>query len=62
MRNQLGKIKFYNETKGFGFVICAETKEELFFFQKSPLRTGDEVIFGTKEGRKGIEATSVSKY
>lgn len=59
---QSGTVKFFNETKGFGFVIDNASKEE-FFVHVSGLidnvREGDQVIFRTEHGRKGINAVDV---
>lgn len=57
-----GTVKFFNETKGFGFIIDNESKEE-FFVHVSGLvdevREGDEVEFELKDGKKGLNAINV---
>lgn len=57
-----GTIKFFNESKGFGFVIDEETKKE-FFVHVSGLidevNEGDVVEFELKEGKKGLNAVNV---
>ena len=57
-----GTIKFFNESKGFGFVIEDETKEEYFLHVSGlidEVREGDAVEFDLKEGRKGLNAVDV---
>jgi len=59
---QKGTVKFFNETKGFGFVINAATGEELFVHVSGlvdKIREGDTVTFETKEGKKGLNAVNV---
>lgn len=58
-----GTVKFFNESKGFGFVIDDETKEEYFVHVTGlisrNLGEGDAVEFELKEGRKGMNAVNV---
>jgi CspA family cold shock protein len=59
-----GKIKFFNESKGYGFVIDdADSKE--YFVHVSGLidqvKDGDSVSFDLKEGKKGLNAVDVSQ-
>jgi|TARA_R110002051_G_scaffold81751_1_gene145933 CspA family cold shock protein len=57
-----GKVKFFNETKGFGF-ITEEGVDKDHFVHISGLidevREGDEVSFDLKEGNKGLNAVNV---
>ncbi|RZK15041.1 MAG: cold shock domain-containing protein [Pedobacter sp.] len=56
-----GTVKFFNETKGFGF-IKAENGEEIFVHAsalKQELREGDEVTFDIEQGKKGANAVNV---
>jgi CspA family cold shock protein len=57
-----GTVKFFNETKGFGF-IKEEGSNNEFFVHVSGLieeiREGDEVEFDLQEGRKGMNAVNV---
>ncbi|MEI6865010.1 cold shock domain-containing protein [Flavicella sp.] len=57
-----GTVKFFNESKGFGFITDTESNEE-FFVHISGLidevREGDSVEFELKEGRKGMNAVDV---
>ena len=58
-----GTVKFFNETKGFGFIVPAETGEEDIFVHSSGLmgeiRDGDQVTFDVTEGKKGLNAVNV---
>jgi CspA family cold shock protein len=57
-----GKVKFFNETKGFGFIIDNETQEEYFVHVSGiidKIAENDEVTFELKEGRKGLNAVNV---
>lgn len=57
-----GTVKFFNESKGFGFVIEDGTKEEYFLHVSGlidEVREGDAVEFDLKEGRKGLNAVDV---
>ena len=57
-----GQVKFFNESKGFGFIVDDGTKKE-YFVQVSGLidevNEGDQVTFDLKEGRKGLNACDV---
>ena len=59
-----GKVKWYNDIKGFGF-ISAESGDEVFVHRSglaSPfggLQEGQEVEFEIKQGEKGPFATNV---
>ncbi len=57
-----GTVKFFNESKGFGFVIEDETKKEYFVHVSGlidEINEGDAVEFELKEGRKGLNAVNV---
>ncbi len=59
-----GKVKWYNEVKGFGF-IESETGEDIFVHRSGlvssygGLQPDQEVVFETKQGDKGIFAVDV---
>ncbi len=57
-----GKVKFFNESKGFGFVIEDGSNDEYFVHVSGlidEVREGDSVEFDLKEGRKGLNAVDV---
>ncbi|MBE9467532.1 MAG: cold shock domain-containing protein [Bacteroidetes bacterium] len=57
-----GTVKFFNETKGFGFVMEEETKSEYFVHVSGlidKIQEGDEVEFELTEGKKGLNAVNV---
>ena len=57
-----GTVKFFNNAKGFGFVIEDETKKEYFMHISGvidEINEGDEVEFELAEGRKGLNAVDV---
>jgi CspA family cold shock protein len=63
-----GKVKFFNVTKGFGF-ITTETNEDVFFHKSNVKNTGfrdvlsegDLVEFDLKVEQKGKRAYNVSR-
>lgn len=60
-----GKIKFYNEQKGYGFIVDSASEEEVFFHRSKvhgELTRKDQdkiVTYEVTEGKKGPEATNV---
>ena len=60
-----GKVKFFNNMKGFGFIAGEDSKE--YFVHKSGLTEGttisenDEVTFEVIAGDKGPKADKVAK-
>ncbi|NPD46256.1 MULTISPECIES: cold-shock protein [unclassified Lentimicrobium] len=57
-----GTVKFFNGSKGFGFIIDDETKKEFFVHATGlidEIRENDEVEFELKEGKKGLNAVDV---
>lgn len=56
-----GTVKFFNETKGFGF-IKEDNGQEIFVHisgLKADIRENDQVLFDTQEGKKGLNAVNV---
>ena len=57
-----GTVKFFNESKGFGFIIEDNSKKDYFVHVTGlidEIREGDEVEFELKEGKKGLNAVNV---
>ena len=57
-----GKVKFYNNSKGFGFICDNETGQDVFVHStglKQDVRDGDEVTFDVTQGKKGLNAVNV---
>ncbi len=57
-----GTVKFFNESKGFGFIIEDDSKKEYFVHVSGlidNINEGDTVEFELKEGKKGLNAVSV---
>ncbi|MBK9732778.1 MAG: cold shock domain-containing protein [Chitinophagaceae bacterium] len=57
-----GKVKFYNKSKGFGFIIQDGTNEEIFVHATgliNDIRENDNVSFEISEGKKGPNAIDV---
>ena len=59
-----GKVKFFNEIKGFGFIAGEDGKE--YFVHSTGLeqgvsiKEGDSVVFEIEQGDKGPKAAKVS--
>jgi CspA family cold shock protein len=59
-----GTVKFYNDTKGFGFIIADDNQEEIFVHQTGlihEIQEGDRVQFNIKAGKKGPNAVDVTR-
>ena len=57
-----GTVKFFNDSKGFGFIVDQETEKEYFVHVSGlidEVRENDEVTFELAEGRKGLNAVNV---
>ena len=62
-----GKVKWFNETKGFGF-IASDEGDDIFVHYSAingngfkSLNEGESVMFNVEEGEKGPRAVNVSK-
>ena len=59
-----GKIKFFNEKKGFGFIVEDESQEDVFVHVTGlteKVAENDEVTFELAEDKRGKKAINVSK-
>ncbi len=57
-----GKVKFFNNSKGFGFIKDVESKEEYFVHVSDlidEIKEEDDVNFELQQGRKGLNAVNV---
>ena len=58
-----GTVKFFNESKGYGFITNDETGKDIFVhisgLNGQSLNEGDKVEYVEQEGRKGIIAAEV---
>ena len=57
-----GKVSFFNDMKGFGFIKDVETQESIFVHANSlsePIRENDKVTFEVEMGHKGPNAVNV---
>ncbi|OFX89063.1 MAG: cold-shock protein [Bacteroidetes bacterium GWF2_33_16] len=59
-----GIVKFFNETKGFGFIKENGTNDEYFVHVSGlvdKIKENDEVTFDLQEGKKGLMAVNVKR-
>ena len=57
-----GKVKFFNEAKGFGFITEDGSNQEFFVHVtglQDQIREGDAVTFDVEQGKKGPNAVRV---
>ena len=57
-----GTVKFFNTTKGFGFIVEEGSNKEHFVHVTGlvdEIREGDEVELDLKEAKKGLNAVNV---
>ena len=57
-----GTVKFFNNSKGFGFIKDDATDKEYFVHVsglKDQVKENDKVTFDLTEGRKGLNAVNV---
>lgn len=59
-----GIVKFFNETKGFGFIKDNASDKEYFVHATGlvdKIKDGDSVEFDLEEGRRGLNAVKVKR-
>lgn len=57
-----GTVKFYNESKGFGFIKEENSSKEYFVHSSGlvdKIRENDVVTFDLAQGKKGLNAVNV---
>ncbi len=58
-----GTVKFFNNTKGFGFISIKDSEEEVFVHTSNlidQIKENDNVVFDLERGDKGLSAIKVS--
>ncbi len=61
---QQGTVKFFNETKGFGFITPSNGGADVFVHISGlvdEIRQGDTVTFEVQNGKKGLNAVGVRR-
>jgi cold shock protein len=63
-----GKVKWFNDQKGFGFLTMEESGKDVFVHHTviegegfKTLRDGEVVEYEYEEGAKGVRATKVTR-
>ena len=59
---QSGTVKFFNETKGFGFIVPSNGDSEIFVHSSGlmdQIRENDSVEYEVERGKKGFNAVNV---
>jgi CspA family cold shock protein len=59
---QEGTVKFFNETKGFGFISPSAGGQDIFVHVsglKDEIRENDKVFYEVQNGQKGLNAFNV---
>ncbi|WP_423127221.1 cold-shock protein [Gaoshiqia sp. Z1-71] len=57
-----GTVKFFNDSKGFGFIKDTDSSKEYFVHASGlvdNISENDEVTFDLQEGKKGLNAVNV---
>jgi len=59
---QQGTVKFFNDTKGFGFITPSSGGQDIFVHTSGlvdNIRENDVVTFDLEDGKKGVNAVNV---
>ena len=57
-----GTVKFFNNAKGFGFIVPSDLGKDIFVHESGLLdeiRENDKVKYDLERGRKGMNAVNV---
>jgi cold shock protein len=57
-----GKVKFFNNSKGFGFITPSDSSEDIFVHKSGlvdEIHENDNVEFEVEQGKKGLNAVNV---
>ena len=60
-----GTVKFFNNTKGFGFITPDEGGKDVFVHQTGlteEIREGDKVSYDVQDGQKGSECSKRQSF
>ncbi|MEP7169572.1 MAG: cold shock domain-containing protein [Bacteroidota bacterium] len=59
-----GKVKFFNDSKGFGFIVEDDSNQEIFVHHTGlvdKVKENDTVSYDVTEGKKGLNAVNVKR-
>lgn len=64
--NALGTVKWFNNAKGYGFILSADNAEDVFAHYSAiemegykSLKAGQQVTFEIRQGQKGVHAAHI---
>lgn len=62
-----GSVKWFNNAKGYGFIVCDEFNEDLFIHYSAinvegykTLKAGQSVTFQVEPGKRGMHAIDIT--